>query len=102
MGLKMLSNRLDSTRIERLVTVDVTRHTESQLMTSRVDPCESRRFVNIEHPNLTLEYVMSSFANRPPVRRVDFTNDELCRPVRVDFSTFNTPVKRLRKEEGSF
>ena len=92
MGLKMLSNRLDSTRIERLVTVDVTRHTESQLMTSRVDLCESRRFVNIEYPNLTLEYVMSSFANRPPVRRIDFTNDELCRPVRVDFSTFNTPV----------
>ena len=72
MGLKMLSNRLDSTRIERLVTVDVTRHTESQPMTSRVDPCESRRFVNIEYPNLTLEYVMSSFANRPPVRRIDF------------------------------
>ena len=44
---------------------------------------ESCRFVNIEYSNLTLKYVLSSFANRPPERRIDFTNDESCRPVQI-------------------
>ena len=47
------------------------------------NPRESCRFVNIEYSNLTLKYVLSSFANRPPERRIDFTNDESCRPVRI-------------------
>ena len=84
-----MSNRLDSTRIERLVTVDVDlsyRKSISKttlLMTSRVDPCDSSRFVYIEYPNLMLKYVLSSFANRLPVRRIYFTNDESCPPVRI-------------------
>ena len=44
------------------------------------------RIVSISHteyPNLTLKYVLSSFANRPPVRRIDFPDDEWCRPVRI-------------------
>ena len=36
-----------------------------------------------EYPNLTHKYVLSSFANRLPVRRIDFTDDESCRPVRI-------------------
>ena len=47
------------------------------------NPRESCRFVNIEYSNLTLKYVLSSFANRPPERRIDFTNDESCRPVQI-------------------
>ena len=87
--LETLSNRLDSTRIERLVTVDVHlsyRKSISKttlLMTSRVDPCDSSRFVYIEYPNLMLKYVLSSLANRLPVRRIYFTNDESCPPIRI-------------------
>ena len=55
----------------------------TSLMTSRVEPCESCRFVNIEYLNLTLKYLLSSLVNRLPVRRIDFTNDESCRPVRI-------------------
>ena len=80
-----MSNRLDSTRIERLVTVDVdlSYRKSTLLMTSRVDQCDSSRFVYIEYPNLMLKYVLSSFANRLPVRRIYFTNDESCPPVRI-------------------
>ena len=80
-----MSNRLDSTRVERLVTVDVdlSYRKSTLLMTSRVDPCDSSRFVYIEYPNLMLKYVLSSFANRLPVRRIYFTNDESCPPVRI-------------------
>ena len=87
--LETLSNRLDSTRIERLVTVDVdlsywkSISKTTLLITSRVDPCDSSRFVYIEYPNLMLKYVLSSFANRLPVRRIYFTNDESCPPVRI-------------------
>ena len=72
-----MSNRLDSTRVERLVTVDVdlSYRKSTLLMTSR--------FVYIEYPNLMLKYVLSSFANRLPVRRIYFTNDESCPPVRI-------------------
>ena len=52
-------------------------------MTSQVSPCKSCRFVNIEHLNLTLKYLLSSLVNRLPVRRICFTNDESCRPVRI-------------------
>ena len=52
-------------------------------MMSRVDPCESCRLVTLPVPNLTLKYVLSSFANRPPVRRIDFPDDEWCQPVRI-------------------
>ena len=52
-------------------------------MTSRVDPCESSRFIHIEYPNLTLKYVLSAFSHRLAVRRIYCTNDELCRPVRI-------------------
>ena len=52
-------------------------------MMSRVDPCEWSRFVYIEYPNLTLKYGLSSFANRLPVRRIYFTYDESCPPVRI-------------------
>ena len=85
----MLSNQLDSTRIERLVTVDVDLSYRKSickttlLMTSRVDPCDSSRFVYTEYPNLTLKYVLSSFAIRLPVRRIYFTNNESCPPVRI-------------------
>ena len=85
-----MSNRLDSTRIERLVTVDVdlsywkSISKTTLLMTSQLDPCDSSRFVYIEYPNLMLKYVLSSFfANRLPVRRIYFTNDESCPPVRI-------------------
>ena len=95
--LETLLNRLDSTRIERLVTVDVDlsyRKSISKttlLMTSRVDTCDSSRFVYIEYPNLMLKYVLSSSANRLPVRRIYFTNDESCPPVRiVPFHAFRT------------
>ena len=87
--LEMLSNQLDSTRIERLVTVDVDLSYRKSickttlLMTSRVDPCEWSRFVYIEYPNLTLKYGLSSFANRLPVRRIYFTYDESCPLVRI-------------------
>ena len=47
------------------------------LMTSPVDLCESCRFVNIEYPNLALKKALSSFANRLPARRIDFTNRDL-------------------------
>ena len=47
------------------------------LITSQVDPCESCRFVNIEHPNLTL-----TSTDRLPATD-DFTNDESSRPVRI-------------------
>ena len=119
--LEMLSNQLDSTRIERLVTVDVNLSYRKSicktlqnfpqvtakgvadfvqstrfeplvtvdvdlsyrksickttlLMTSRVDPCDWSRFVYIEYPNLTLKYVLSSFANRLLVRRIYCTYD---------------------------
>ena len=79
--LEMLSNQLDSTRIERLVTVDANLSYRKSickttlLMTSRVDPCDWSRFVYIEYPNLTLKYVLSSFANRLLVRRIYCTYD---------------------------
>ena len=50
------------------------------------------RIVSISHteyPNLTLKYVLSSFANRPPVRRIDFPDGggvdlyESCRFVNI-------------------
>ena len=87
--LETLSNRLHSTRIERLVNVDVdlsywkSISKTTLLMTSRVDPCDSSRFVYIEYPNLTLKYGLSSFANRLSVRWIYFTNDESCPPVRI-------------------
>ena len=101
--LETLSNRLDSTRIERLVTVDVdlsywkSISKTTLLMTSRVDPCDSSRFVYIEYPNLTLKYGLSSFANRLPVRRIYFTNDESYPPVRIVSirQKFNTSVLML-------
>ena len=34
-------------------------------------------------PQLTLKYALSSFANRLPVRRIYFANDESCPPVRI-------------------
>ena len=60
-------------RIERLVTVDVDPSYRKSickttlLMTSRVDPCESSRFVYIEYLNLTLMYYL--------LLRIDFPSD---------------------------
>ena len=86
---KGVADFVQSTRFEPLVTVDVDLSYRKSickttlLMTSRVDPCDWSRFVYIEYPNLTLKYVLSSFANRLPVRRIYFTYDESCPPVRI-------------------
>ena len=86
---KGVADFVQSTRFEPLVTVDVNLSYRKSickttlLMTSRVDPCDWSRFVYIEYPNLTLKYVLSSFANRLPVRRIYFTSDESCPPVRI-------------------
>ena len=80
---------VQSTGFEPLVTVDVDLSYRKSickttlLMTSRVDPCDWSRFVYIEYPNLTLKYVLSSFANRLLVRRIYCTYDESCPPVRI-------------------
>ena len=86
---RKVADFVQSTRFERLVTVDVDLSYRKSifkttlLMTSRVDPCDSTRSIYIEYPNLMLKYVLSSFANRLPVRRIYFTNDESCPPVRI-------------------
>ena len=77
----MLSNRLDSTRIERLVTVDVDLSYRKSICKTTL--LMTSRFVYIEYPNLTLKYVLSSFANRLAVKRIYFTYDESCPPVRI-------------------
>ena len=71
--LEMLSNRLDSTRIERLVTVDVDLSYRKSICKTTL--LMTSRFVYIEYPNLTLKYVLSSFANRLLVRRIYCTYD---------------------------
>ena len=86
---KGVADFVQSTRFEPLVTVDVDLSYRKSickttlLMTSRVDPCDWSRFVYIEYPNLTLKYVLSSFANRLAVKRIYFTYDESCPPVRI-------------------
>ena len=86
---KGVADFVQSTRFERLVTVDVDLSYPKSickttlLMTIRVDPREWSRFVYIEYPNLTLKYVLSSFANRLPVRRIYFTNDESYPHLRI-------------------
>ena len=78
---KGVADFVQSTRFEPLVTVDVDLSYRKSickttlLMTSRVDPCDWSRFVYIEYPNLTLKYVLSSFANRLLVGRIYCTYD---------------------------
>ena len=83
--------RIDSIRLES--------NDSSQLMSTRHSGSRFARYLeNIpqvvtkgvadflksnEYPNLTHKYVLSSFANRLPVRRIDFTDDESRRPVRI-------------------
>ena len=50
---------------------------------SQVDLHKLCQFVNTEYPNLTLKLVLSSCVNRPTVRWIKFTSDELCWPVRI-------------------
>ena len=68
---KGVTSIVESTRIERLVTVDV-------------DPSYRKSICKILRKYSASSYKRgSSFANRLPVRRIDFTDDESCRPVRI-------------------